>query len=1007
MIRLLVPLFLFTVVACGGGGGDPAPPIPPRETLVELSGFAQKGPFRQGATVVATVLGINGAQTSRTFTTTVKSDLGDFDIEVPQGQTILLEITGNFYEEMTKQEAPASLRSVVMSGSANAGTNVNLLTHLMADAITSGLANGQNLAQAQATSRARIVEAFTPWLGAPQGNTPFHELNLIDFADQADADNGYLLAATALILQYARLVQPGVDELPGVSLLADPLGLSAAAAMVDLDAFAESLLLDSGMLDQAGITALLPQGVTVPTSRDARMALIADLLPHAAQFQVTMPAVTMVTVSGFAQKGPFRRGATVVVDVLDITGAQTGQAFTTRVNSDLGDFDIQLPAGQLIQLLVDGSFYDELTKQQAPASLRAVMKLGNANSTVNLNVLTEMTFDQALARYAAGDSFADAQANARTELINLLRPWLGSPRGAKPFHELNLFNFAGQTDADNGYLLAATALILKYAEVEQASQLALPDPSLQSVIQGLNTAAATVDLKAFTESLLLDSGVLDQTGITALLPPGVTVPASRSARMALIADLLPDASGFLMTDSTMVRAHGFAQKGPFRQSATVVATVLNRQGAATSRTFTTRVKSNLGDFEMELPAGEIIQLEVSGDFYDEVAKQDATVNLMSVVRTDKTTSTWNINLLTHLIADDVITKLRGGMSIGDALRTAKEDLTRQLATWVTAPQGTKDFHELNLIDFADHKDADNGYLLAVSALMLEYVKRKGMTLTQVLGSAFLQDTQNLSDAADAVNLETFAESLLLASGVLDVTGVSALLPPGLEVPACRCRSGSQALIDNLVPDASQFLNQSRFGHFTLVFEGKWTATSHGTRPGGHHFTTLIGATHSSAIYLWRPGELASPGLELVAELGGTSIIETEIAAHITAGHASSQVKGGLGSGGGEARGQLTFCTSTAHPLVSLATMVAPSPDWFLGLRDEALRDMGDWISQKTINLLPYDAGTEEGSGFSLSNPATSPHRPVARVSEGALANTQVPMATITITRDTTKRGACP
>jgi hypothetical protein len=32
-----------------------------------------------------------------------------------------------------------------------------------------------------------------------------------------------------------------------------------------------------------------------------------------------------------------------------------------------------------------------------------------------------------------------------------------------------------------------------------------------------------------------------------------------------------------------------------------------------------------------------------------------------------------------------------------------------------------------------------------------------------------------------------------------------------------------------------------------------------------------------------------------------------------------------------------------------------------------------------VDLHPYDAGTEEGSGFSLNNPATDPREPIALV----------------------------
>ena len=52
-------------------------------------------------------------------------------------------------------------------------------------------------------------------------------------------------------------------------------------------------------------------------------------------------------------------------------------------------------------------------------------------------------------------------------------------------------------------------------------------------------------------------------------------------------------------------------------------------------------------------------------------------------------------------------------------------------------------------------------------------------------------------------------------------------------------------------------------------------------------------------------------------------------------------------------------------------MIGPSPDWFVGVSRLSLLDGGQWRSRHSINLQPYDAGTEDGEEFSLSNAATS------------------------------------
>ena len=60
-------------------------------------------------------------------------------------------------------------------------------------------------------------------------------------------------------------------------------------------------------------------------------------------------------------------------------------------------------------------------------------------------------------------------------------------------------------------------------------------------------------------------------------------------------------------------------------------------------------------------------------------------------------------------------------------------------------------------------------------------------------------------------------------------------------------------------------------------------------------------------------------------------------------------------------------------------MVAPSPDWFIGVHDLSLREEGAWLPEVTRVLWPHDAGTEEGEGFTLSNPETPEPEPIRRL----------------------------
>ena len=76
--------------------------------------------------------------------------------------------------------------------------------------------------------------------------------------------------------------------------------------------------------------------------------------------------------------------------------------------------------------------------------------------------------------------------------------------------------------------------------------------------------------------------------------------------------------------------------------------------------------------------------------------------------------------------------------------------------------------------------------------------------------------------------------------------------------------------------------------------------------------------------------------------------------------------------------------------VSFITMVAPSPDWFIGIDSLDMCNNGTWRESWNVTMSPpYDAGTEEGEAFSTNNVATNPHVNIFQITnntEGAFKN---------------------
>ena len=188
--------------------------------------------------------------------------------------------------------------------------------------------------------------------------------------------------------------------------------------------------------------------------------------------------------------------------------------------------------------------------------------------------------------------------------------------------------------------------------------------------------------------------------------------------------------------------------------------------------------------------------------------------------------------------------------------------------------------------------------------------------------------------------------------------------------------------------------------YRVTFEAVWTPSTHPQDfPGGAHWSGLVGGTHNASITFWETGEPASPGIKSMAEFGGKSTLLAEVNAAIQAETAEHQLSG-AGIGGGSGTAILEFTVSRNFPLVTLTSMIAPSPDWFIGVNGESLMHDGDWIEEKVVPLNLYDAGTDAGPSYASPNQAESPFLSITRI-EGfpALVDGQLTtFGTLTFTR---------
>ena len=143
---------------------------------------------------------------------------------------------------------------------------------------------------------------------------------------------------------------------------------------------------------------------------------------------------------------------------------------------------------------------------------------------------------------------------------------------------------------------------------------------------------------------------------------------------------------------------------------------------------------------------------------------------------------------------------------------------------------------------------------------------------------------------------------------------------------------------------------------------------------GFFFTPVWAGLHNGDFDLFDDGELATPGLEILAETGDTSVLSDEFSAP---GRLDTQVGDAPIGPGAVIEGSIDIINPAAYRYVSFASMLIPSNDAFFGndnpLGYELFDANGDFTGPIVIDIYGediYDSGTEVNdasgaAGFSL------------------------------------------
>jgi len=216
LIQLFIISLLGVLSGCSGSsepgdGGITGTGL--TNTVYQVNGTAQKGPFLIGSTVDVSLLAADGSALDTSLTTETTDSLGNFSFTMSKVGPTLITVNGYHFNELNGQlsSGTLTLRAIanIEEKSADSDTppnqkaNVNILTHLIHGRIITLMAEGKPVLEAITIAEQELTDQLEPLTSLVYVDR-FSELSIYNDLDNSDSDgNNYLLFISAAFYQHA------------------------------------------------------------------------------------------------------------------------------------------------------------------------------------------------------------------------------------------------------------------------------------------------------------------------------------------------------------------------------------------------------------------------------------------------------------------------------------------------------------------------------------------------------------------------------------------------------------------------------------------------------------------------------------------------------------------------------------------------------------------------------------------------------------------------------------
>ena len=131
--------------------------------------------------------------------------------------------------------------------------------------------------------------------------------------------------------------------------------------------------------------------------------------------------------------------------------------------------------------------------------------------------------------------------------------------------------------------------------------------------------------------------------------------------------------------------------------------------------------------------------------------------------------------------------------------------------------------------------------------------------------------------------------------------------------------------------------------YQITFDAVWSKDNgHTVIPDGAHFSPFIAWTHAKDFKMFSSGESASEGIKVMAETGAPQPLLAELEKAKQDGKVGAYVTGELVNSPGTVQRMIE--PTQTYRYITVVSMLAPSPDWFVAVTDFEMFASNEWKS---------------------------------------------------------------